>query len=106
MNLHGDHLEDHRRELTERLERDRAEIIRAAQGLQPPLQKLDRAEKRVRAAAEALPVIAWGLAELILAIAAARYAARTRSRPGWLMLGLQAFRLYRTLRTPAAPIHH
>jgi hypothetical protein len=96
------HLENHHRELTQRLQRDRAQLIRAAQGLQPQLRALDRTERRVRIAGEALPVIAWAVAELLLAAVAVRRL-RHRQKTGWLSLALQMWRGYQFLRGPAAP---
>ena len=96
------HLDERHQELTARLQRDRAALIRAAQGLQPQLRSLDRAERRVRIAAEALPVIAWAAAELLLAAVAVRRVG-SRQRTGWLGLLLQVWRGYQFLRGPAAP---
>ena len=100
MDVGTDHLESHHKELIRRLEHDRIELIRAAQALQPHLRQLDHAEKRVRQAAEALPVIAWGLAELTLAGVAIRWALQAR-RSGWVVLGLQAFRAWKALKDSA-----
>jgi hypothetical protein len=96
------YLDDRHRELTERLQHDRAELVRVAQGLQPKLRALDRAERRVRVAAEALPVIAWAVAELLLVAVAVRRL-RRRQSTGWIPLALQAWRGYQFLRGPAAP---
>ncbi|HZP13197.1 MAG TPA: hypothetical protein VFB36_12335 [Nevskiaceae bacterium] len=96
------HLDERHEELTAKLQRDRVALIRAAQGLQPQLRALDRAEHRVRIAAEALPVIAWAAAELLLAAVAVRRLSR-RQRTGWLSLLLQVWRGYQFLRGPAAP---
>ena len=95
------HLDDQRRELDERLRRDRQELIRVAQSLQPKLHALDRAEHRVRIAAEALPVIAWAAAELLLAAVAIRRV-RNRQSTGWLSLALQMWRGYQFIRGPAS----
>ncbi len=96
------HLDQTHQELTARLQRDRVALIRAAQGLQPQLRSLDRAEHRVRIAAEALPVIAWAAAELLVAAVAVRRL-RNHQRTGWLGLLLQVWRGYQFLRGPAAP---
>ena len=96
------HLDERHEELTEKLRRDRVALIRAAQGLQPQLRALDRAERRVRVAAEALPVIAWAAAERLLAAIAVRRV-RRHQKTGWLGLVLQAWRGYQFLRGPAAP---
>ena len=96
------HLDEHRRELDDRLQRDRIELIRAAQSLQPKLRSLDHAEHRVRIAAEALPVIAWAAAELLLAAVAVRRLRQRRST-GWISLALQMWRGYQFLRGPASP---
>jgi hypothetical protein len=101
MSARENHLEAERRALVQRLERDRVELFRAARNLQPELRALDHAEQRVRQAAEALPIIAWGLAELTLAGVAVRYAMKMR-RSGWVLLGLQAFRAWKSLRDSTA----
>jgi hypothetical protein len=94
--------DERHRELQQRLLHDRAELVRVAQGLQPKLRALDRAERRVRVAAEALPVIAWAVAELLLVAIAVRRV-RQRQKSGWLSLALNAWRGYQFLRGPAAP---
>jgi hypothetical protein len=101
MSARESHLEAERRQLVQRLERDRVELLRAARNLQPELRALDHAERRVRQAAEALPIIAWGLAELTVAGVAIRYALKMR-RSGWVVLGLQAFRAWQALRESTA----
>jgi len=105
MQLRTDHLEAQHKELIQRLERDRVALIRAAQALQPHLRQLDHAEKRVRLAAEALPVIAWGIAELTLAGVAVRWALQMR-KSGWLVLGLQAFRAWKALKDSTHTAQH
>jgi hypothetical protein len=93
--------EQHRKKLEEQLAQDRAALIRAAQDLQPPLRALDRAEKRVRVAAEVLPVIAWAVAELALLTLAARWARQGKGKAAsWPMLLFQAWRAWHALRKP------
>lgn len=97
MSSHEAQLEEHRRLLMERLQRDHDELRQAAQALRPRLRALDRAEQRLRIAADALPVIAWALAELLLAAVAVRRL-RNRQGGGWISLGVQAWRAWHFLR--------
>jgi hypothetical protein len=97
--MNASEIEEHRQKLEQKLAQDRAELIQAAQDLQPQIRALDRAEKRVRLTAELLPIIGWALAELALVAVATRWA-RMGRRAGWPALAFQAWRAWKVLRAP------